>query len=440
MQFGKNSLVQNWMSGRTMKRLMIFLLFSLFASLVSSSAQAGLFFCNETGSKLYLAVGYKVDGTWQSRGWFPMKPNECANPLTGFLPNRYYYYYAEGNGKEWADSSGKGGWFGLHDTNKFHYTVEKNCNGKNFIQVDIGEYDQYTVTLTESQRSPNQAAINCRSHIGDRDAFAECWVRQMATSRQKDILDCMKNTATDAAMAICAAKGSLGGASAKVAGCAQEYAENKQLTKFVNCALDGQLSDQNRALLNCAIEHRGSLSAAALCAGASKMTDSQRKMYACVSENFSNYKKAGACIIASRLSEDQLKIAECVMNNRGSYIQMGVCAAGDSLTPEQQVMVECAISSGGQPWAFAGCAGTRLTLNELEKCMTHGIGGSGCFGDNNTVVKTVKNAWKDVTEGPGPNNDVFGKDGWLATQGRNAWNDLTHGPGPNNEFCKLGLC
>lgn len=119
---------------------------------------------------------------------------------------------------------------------------------------------------------------------------------------------------------------------------------------------------------------------------------------------------------------------------------MGVCAAGNSLTPEQQAFLECAIQTGGQPYAYAGCVGTRLTLNEIDKCFSQGIGGDGCFGDNNTIVNFHKNAWKDVTEGPGPSNDLVGEDGALVRTMRNAWSDITEGPGPNNEICKLGLC
>jgi hypothetical protein len=113
---------------------------------------------------------------------------------------------------------------------------------------------------------------------------------------------------------------------------------------------------------------------------------------------------------------------------------MGVCAAGNNLTPEQQVFVSCAISTGGQPYAFAGCVGTQLTLNELNKCLERGIGGNGCFGPNNTAVKFVSNAWKDVTQGPGPNNDLLGRDGFAGRTLDNARHDLQYGPGSGNEL------
>jgi hypothetical protein len=96
--------------------------------------------------------------------------------------------------------------------------------------------------------------------------------------------------------------------------------------------------------------------------------------------------------------------------------------------------VQCAISSGGQPYAFAGCVGTQLTVNELDKCMTQGIGGRGCFGDNNTLIKYYKNQWKDVTKGPGPSNDLVGRDGFVMRSIENARRDITEGPGERNDL------
>ncbi len=171
-----------------------------------------------------------------------------------------------------------------------------------------------------------------------------------------------------------------------------------------------------------------------LCAAGTQMTPEQRRLYDCIAQNFNNYQAAGLCVAGTGLSQDQRRIANCVMQNRGSYVQMGVCAAGGNLTPEQQVFVQCAASSGGQPYAFAGCVGTQLTLNELQKCLDQGIGGSGCFGDNNTAVRFVKNAWKDVTEGPGPSNDLLGRDGFVGRTLENARRDLEEGPGPTNDL------
>jgi hypothetical protein len=122
--------------------------------------------------------------------------------------------------------------------------------------------------------------------------------------------------------------------------------------------------------------------------------------------HMNNYVKAGLCAAATQLNNDQMRIVSCILNNEGNYLQMGVCAAGNTLTPEQQVFVNCAITTGVASYAFAGCVGTQLTVNELNKCFSDGIGGKGCFGENNTIVKTITNSWHDVTHGPGPGNET----------------------------------
>jgi len=43
-----------------------------------------------------------------------------------------------------------------------------------------------------------------------------------------------------------------------------------------------------------------------------------------------------------------------------------------------------------------------VTVRELEKCFN----GQGCFGPNNTVVVTLRNAFKDLTKGPSKDNEI----------------------------------
>lgn len=78
---------------------------------------------------------------------------------------------------------------------------------------------------------------------------------------------------------------------------------------------------------------------------------------------------------------------------------------------------------------------------ELEKCLTDGIGGDGCFGDNNDLLgkkgwtaRTLSNAVNDVINGPGPNHDLFGRNGWLGTQLENVRKDFEEGPGRNHDI------
>jgi uncharacterized membrane protein len=401
----------------------------------NAPANAGIFICNDTGIKLYLAIGYKYKDDWAASGWYAIEPRGCTTPIQGLLINKYYYYYAYGLGISYGGDGNNS--FCIDENDKFDYIDVPDCTKRSFIQIDTGNQDQVTINLIENPRDPLKAAEACNQYISDgRDAFAKCWMRQVASVKQRQILDCVENTQSNAALAICASKGYLSDDAAKAAKCAQEYANRKLPRELMNCLADGALSEENARLLRCATNEQ-TLSAALICAGSNGLTGDQRRMVRCVSDNKGDYAAAGVCLVGNKLSPEEQKLAQCVLSNRGSYIQMGVCAAGDSLTPEQQAFLECAIQSGGQPYVYAGCVGTRLTLNELDKCFTSGIGGNGCFGRNNFIIENYTNAWKDVTKGPGPNNDLVGQDGALITAARNAWNDVTEGPGPNNEVCKL---
>lgn len=75
------------------------------------------------------------------------------------------------------------------------------------------------------------------------------------------------------------------------------------------------------------------------------------------------------------------------------------------MNEEWRIAAECAVETGGNPIGFAGCTATQLTINELTKCFKGGIGTS-CFGKNNTIVLTLTNAFNDLTNGPGPNNEI----------------------------------
>jgi hypothetical protein len=165
------------------------------------------------------------------------------------------------------------------------------------------------------------------------------------------------------------------------------------------------------------------------CALGQQLSPDERRIINCVTRNRGSYVNIGICAAGTQISPEQQRIANCVMNNRGSYLQMGVCAAGPQLTPEQQVFATCAIQAGAHPYAFAGCVGTQLTANELQKCIDEGIGGSGCFGDNNFVVNFYRNYWNDVTQGAGRGNELFGADGFVGTTLEDIRNNAPPPPG-----------
>lgn len=398
---------------------------------------AGLFVCNNTSQPVDVAVGYlDADRDWVARGWFVIQSRECGPLLLGQLTRRYYYYYAKSlDGRAvWNDKDGA---HFCTSQDKFHYTSNSdNCKGERFRKLDVGDDDQRVFYLTEKQ-DPTAAALKCADQRSSgADAFAKCWLRQMATAKQEKILGCIDSTKSKASFAICAAnaQGTLDGKALMVATCANKYNETKRGDEFLSCAAGSAMGQREAEAFQCAVNHDDA-DDVALCMALDQLSDEQRRVVACVRKHRSSYMQAGLCAAGGNLSPQERRIAECVMRHSNSYLQMGFCAAGSAnLTPEQQVFATCAMSTGGEPMTFAGCVGTQLTQLELQKCLTHGIGGNGCFGTNNEIVKFTSNAWRDVTQGPGPSNDLLGRDGWVGRKMQDAANDLRHGPGPSNDL------
>jgi uncharacterized membrane protein len=418
-----------------MNLLVLRVLTLLLTIVCTSVAHAGLFFCNNSGQEIAVAVGWREDGVWLSKGWYRIKSRECGAALLGVLKNQRYYYFAEsiGGNLEWSGKGESNAGFFCTVQNRFFFRNDNNnCKGSNFKNLWVGDAHQYTVTLNESQTDPAAAALNCRGSANI-DSFSKCWMRQVATDRQRRMLDCVQHTRSKASLALCVSKDSLSSDAYKVATCANTYSQNRRGDQFLECIASDSLSDDQAKAFQCAVNHKGDNQAIFACMATSQLSPEQRRVIGCVANN-TGYIDAGLCAAGDNIKPEHRRIAGCVMSNKGNYMQMGVCAVGSNLTPEQQVFAQCAVSTGGQPYAFAGCVGGQLTMNELQKCMTDGIGGGGCFGNNNTAVKFVRNAFKDVTEGPGPSNDLLGRDGFIGRKLNDVASDIQHGPGENNDI------
>jgi hypothetical protein len=55
------------------------------------------------------------------------------------------------------------------------------------------------------------------------------------------------------------------------------------------------------------------------------------------------------------------------------------------------------------------------------------------IGPNGEIWKRFANIVHDLTQGPGPSNDLVGQDGFVAKTAKNAVKDITQGPGPTND-------
>lgn len=83
----------------------------------------------------------------------------------------------------------------------------------------------------------------------------------------------------------------------------------------------------------------------------------------------------------------------------------GAAAGAVGFNHENQVAVEC-VSQYGISYG-AACVTARLTADELNKCLTDGFGGRGCFGDNNTLVCMIRGNMEAAERESGTLNQII---------------------------------
>ena len=57
-------------------------------------AAADFRLCNNTGSRVGIAIGYKDSEGWTTEGWWNLSARSCETLVKGQLVARYYYVYA----------------------------------------------------------------------------------------------------------------------------------------------------------------------------------------------------------------------------------------------------------------------------------------------------------------------------------------------------------
>ena len=134
--------------------------------ILTKSAAADFRLCNNTGSRVGVAIGYKDAEDWTTEGWWNLPSHLCETMLKGNLTARYYYIYA-------VDYDHGGEWLGQAYlcTRDHSFTIRgaSDCLARGydrtgFFEVDTGgEQRAWTVQLIESseqtsKRSPNSAA------------------------------------------------------------------------------------------------------------------------------------------------------------------------------------------------------------------------------------------------------------------------------------------
>src|ERR1700756_1214312 len=138
-------------SGLVALALGVFVLFGLV-----EPAAADFRLCNNTGSRVGVAIGYKDADGWTTEGWWNLPSRTCETILKGNLVARYYYVYA-------IDYDHGGEWMGqaYMCTRDKEFTIRgiSNCLARGydrtgFFEVDTGQQQAWTVQLTETGEQP----------------------------------------------------------------------------------------------------------------------------------------------------------------------------------------------------------------------------------------------------------------------------------------------
>jgi uncharacterized membrane protein len=119
---------------------------------VTSPAHADFRLCNNTTSKVGVAVGYKDSEGWATEGWWNVSAGGCEILLRGELAARFYYIYAVDyeRGGEWSGQA-----FMCTRDKEFTIRGTENCLARGydrtgFFEVDTSEQRSWTVQLTDT--------------------------------------------------------------------------------------------------------------------------------------------------------------------------------------------------------------------------------------------------------------------------------------------------
>jgi len=127
----------------------------------NGSAAADFRLCNNTSSRVGIALGYKDADGWTTEGWWNVSSRSCETLLRGTLVARFYYIYAldYDRGGEWSGQA-----FMCSRDKEFTIKGTENCLARGFdrtgfFEVDTGEQRAWTVQLTDTAEGPQQRPL-----------------------------------------------------------------------------------------------------------------------------------------------------------------------------------------------------------------------------------------------------------------------------------------
>jgi uncharacterized membrane protein len=121
-------------------------------TVVATPAAADFRLCNNTNSRIGVALGYKDNDGWATEGWWNLPARNCDTLLRGSLAARFYYIYAVDydHGGEWSGQA-------FMCTREKEFTIRgtgdclaRGFDRTGFFEVDTGEQQTWTVQLTEA--------------------------------------------------------------------------------------------------------------------------------------------------------------------------------------------------------------------------------------------------------------------------------------------------
>jgi uncharacterized membrane protein len=134
----------------------------------ASPAAADFRLCNNTSSRVGIALGYKDADGWTTEGWWNVSSRACETLLRGTLVARFYYIYAldYDRGGEWSGQA-----FMCSRDKEFTIKGTENCLARGFdrtgfFEVDTGEQRAWTVQLTETNEQQPQRLPGVPGPVG----------------------------------------------------------------------------------------------------------------------------------------------------------------------------------------------------------------------------------------------------------------------------------